>query len=86
MDGNELYRLCQETGQSVWLCTGYVVGAADADIVLLGGKGLLCVRPTVTPQQLKDIVIAYLTRHPETRDSPASLLVDAALIIAFTCP
>jgi hypothetical protein len=45
-----------------------------------------CIPESATNQQLKDVVVRYLERHPETRHQPARMLANLALGKAFPCP
>ncbi|MFN7388163.1 Rap1a/Tai family immunity protein [Brevundimonas sp.] len=47
---------------------------------------LVCAPPGVTARQMRDVVVTYLERHPETRHQSASLIIFGALGEAFPCP
>jgi len=74
--------------QSDAYCIGFVVGVVD-DETMIGDilkRPIICLRPSVTAGQLRDVVIAYLQRHPEKRDYTAASLVMSAVLDAFPCP
>lgn len=91
INGNELYGWCStkdpatvNTAQS--LCTAYVLGAVDEFEMTRAGLGkTTCLRQGIITRQLVDVVTASLRDHPETRDKPASALVQAAIMHAL-CP
>jgi hypothetical protein len=86
-DGNALFDRCQgddpderERDTKVALCTGYVVGVADAL-----DETSFCLSPGVTAAQIRDVVKFYLRDHPERRHYGASSLVTDALKEKFPC-
>jgi Rap1a immunity proteins len=48
-------------------------------------KKLSCEPPGVTAGQVKDVVVRYLEKHPESRHAVGASLVLAALYEAFPC-
>jgi hypothetical protein len=80
--GNSLLELCQEREGSYrqGVCTGYILGAADAV------REATCMPAGVTKGQLRDVVVGYLTAHPEERHMPGDYLVHVAIANAFKCP
>lgn len=80
LDGNQLFELC--AGQSP-ICTGYVMGIADAKDRDKQGISF-CIPDGVSKTQLQDVVVNYLRKNTERR-FPAPLLVGAALAEAFRC-
>ncbi|QDZ06400.1 hypothetical protein FPZ24_02020 [Sphingomonas panacisoli] len=88
--GNKLYKLCTAPpGDSdVGLCLGLVGGASDmlAAIQGIAGGSSVCTSSNVTLGQEKDVVVKYLSDHPEVRDRSAASIVLVALSQAFPCP
>ena len=93
--GNDLYRLCSEgrvEGRNNF-CTGYVEGVSDAvDLVnTLTAHGMyprVCLPPAeqkVAVEQVRDIVVQWLTAHPERRHQDAAGEALWALMTAFPC-
>lgn len=86
--GNTLHEQCQDgSGFSSGICMGYAVGVADAMMKkrkLLGYQA--CFPKGVTRAQVMDVVMAWLTKHPEKRHLAAWSLVIVALDEAFPCP
>jgi hypothetical protein len=82
-------------------CRGYVVGVADAISVVnaqLKANGLATAVPSTCvpyrnaetthgaePEQVRDVVVQYLTAHPETRHQAAAAEAWKALLAAFPC-
>lgn len=91
VSGNDLLAFCRNPpGGSV--CTGYVMGVADAlgvNRALMPPEGVAgwraCVPLQVTPGQVRDIVVADLERNPVTRHFGAAALTAKALADAFPC-
>ena len=87
--GNDLFRFCSAGGAtSESLCNGYVAGVVDTVGVfeaIFGVTKITCVEKNVSNEQVKQIVMQYLTAHPETRHLGAAGLVFAALQPAFPC-
>lgn len=90
--GNDLFSDCgADRSDNVYYqksarCTGYIVGALDAleiDALLRGRP--TCISARVTVGQLRDIVMAYLTKNPQDRHMDASALVAVAINDAFQC-
>lgn len=80
LDGNQLFELC--TAQNP-LCTGYVMGVADARDNDQSGISF-CIPGGVSKTQLHDVVLKYLRKNPDRR-FPAPLLVSAAFAEVFQC-
>ena len=80
LDGNQLLELC--TAQSP-ICTGYVMGVADAKDGDQHGIAF-CIPDGTTRAQVQDAVVAYLRRNAERR-FPAQLLVAGALAETYRC-
>jgi Rap1a immunity proteins len=86
--GNDLFRFCSAgvaTSQSI--CNGYVAGVVDTLGVFdaIGVTKITCVEPNVSNEQVKQVVVQYLTAHPETRHLGAAGEVVQALQKAFPC-
>lgn len=85
-DGNLLWGFCKSDPPSL-ICSGYVIGVADA--MVHGQEGVggwhACYRANQTPGQLTDVVKLWLQNHPEKRDYEGSGLVAEALAQAFPC-
>ncbi len=80
LDGNQLFELCSQQSQ---ICTGYVMGIADAKDRDQHGISF-CIPDGVSNARLQDVVVKYLSKNTEHR-FPAPLLVSAALAEAFRC-
>jgi hypothetical protein len=80
LDGNQLLELC--AAQSP-ICTGYVMGIADAKDRDQHGI-TFCIPDGTSRTQLQDTVVAYLRKNTERR-FPAHLLVSGALAEAYRC-
>jgi len=91
-DGNRLYSDCKNESDTMaqGFCVGYVSGLVDLDLVyasmIEGYRPQYCLRSSVNPMQLKDLVIQYLEANPEQRQYPAASSVIMALKNAFPCP
>jgi hypothetical protein len=95
--GNDLWALCgSNLSSDQFACLTYVVGIADAmnappkNGTYYQQEGLsgfqACLRPSMTRQQVADVVRLYLENHPEERDETAAGLVAFVLATAFPCP
>ena len=91
-DGNRLYSDCKNESDTMaqGFCVGYVSGLVDLDLVYAsmidGYRPQYCLRSSVNPMHLKDIVTQYLEANPEQRQHPAAGNVIMALKNAFPCP
>jgi hypothetical protein len=95
--GNELYADCTSSdGTDRIFCQGYIAAIVDAARLRAPGGGLgpgvaggyrMCITASAggTLQQMVDIVVKFLTAHPEERHLPASPLAAGALSVAFPC-
>jgi len=82
LTGKELLQMCGSNFNTDYgYCAGYVTGVADE---LLGGN-IACHRVTVKSQQLRDITVRYMEKHPESLKQPARRVTAAALAAAFPC-
>lgn len=95
--GNKLLEKCKgENNIDFGICVGYITAVSDEiafeekRYAVVNGKPIAmlraCVRNGVTAGQLRDIVVKYLTEHPEIRDYSAEGPVGVALASAFPCP
>jgi hypothetical protein len=80
LDGNQLFELCSGDDQ---ICTGYVMGVADARDGDSHGIQF-CIPDGVPRAQLREIVVTYLRNSPK-RSFPASIMVSGALAEKFQC-
>jgi hypothetical protein len=72
-------------------CLGYIAGVSDTiDAVQSQGETVVgwrsCSPKQVTGIQVKDVVVRFLTGHPEVRHLTAASLTARALAEAFPCP
>ncbi|MEP5188127.1 MAG: Rap1a/Tai family immunity protein [Marinomonas sp.] len=94
VDGNELLAKCSTPkGDTLFYmhqsyCIAYVVGSVDALTsaqTIDGFPTIICVPENVSSNQLKDIVLLYLEKHPEDRHLGGSTIVMVAVAKAFPC-
>jgi hypothetical protein len=93
VDGNELFRVCSNSHDVAQAyCTGYVVGVTDAFMAVNGlianGRTMPSTCPPkehLAPDQVRDVVVQYLTTHPEERHLAAAADALRALLAAFPC-
>jgi hypothetical protein len=81
--GNDLYDLCQ---QDLWGCTVFIQGVIDGQMAAVMGTNrdvAYCIPQGSEPAQVRDVVVAFLTAHPENRHMMAGSLVAAALTQAW---
>lgn len=81
--GNSLFDLCRKDEFS---CTVYIQGVLDGQfstIVATSRDVAYCIPESSKPQQVKDVVVAYLTAHPERRHLLAAGLITNALADAW---
>jgi hypothetical protein len=94
LTGNELFEKCLQQAPNyleMGTCLGFVGGTADAMAAaqISGGTAMglrACLPPGVTAWQARDVVMRFLTYHPEVRHHAAAPLVARALAAAFPCP
>jgi hypothetical protein len=82
-EGNELHELCQKDEVS---CTTYILGVIDGQFSVIIGTSrdvAYCIPSGSKAKQVKDVVVAYLTAHPESRHLLASGLITNALAGAW---
>lgn len=87
IDGNELLRLLQTSGQPRSAGMLYVMGVADAvDRQRTKYKQCFAIPEKVTAGQMADVVQQFLEKNPSGRHFKAADLVASALEDAFPCP
>ena len=93
-DGNVLLDHCsKEKDDPVYYinesaCLMYILGVYDGlemDNAIHKTKKYYCVPENVQARQIREIVVAYLKKHPENRQWPAAGLITIALKEAFPC-
>ena len=83
VDGNSLHNdLSSEKTNLKMYALGYIAGVAD--VLLL--SDVLCMHVDVTQGQIRDVVKNFLDSNPQSRNLPASLLVQVALGKYWQCP
>ena len=92
--GNKLLQACSD-GHDVTqgYCKGYAVGVADAisavNAMKANGMAIpsICIPQAehITTEQVRDVVVQYLTAHPETRHETAAGHALLRLQAAFPC-
>jgi hypothetical protein len=85
--GRDLFGFCSNrSANSQSFCNGYLAGVADAlSVVNTMGVKTACLQLNIANEQVKDIVMQYLTAHPEKRDLAAAGQGLMALQAAFPC-
>ena len=79
-NGNMLYSYLS-SDSDYWEGFGYILGVTDA----LTYDGNHCREKAITTGQIKDVVIAYLEKHPEERHYSAPSIIYNALQEALPC-
>jgi hypothetical protein len=64
---------------SVGYCSGFITGVIDMT------SDKLCLPKRTTTEQVSDLVVMYLRKHPELRQYAAAWTVETALKQAFPC-
>lgn len=93
VDGNQLFSVCSDDHHfNQAYCKGYVVGVTDAlnvvtaQLANIGSIAPACMpKEHFAPEQARDVVVQYLTAHPETRHEAAAAEAVKALLAAFPC-
>ena len=90
LTGKDLYGDCSKPQGSFsqGFCSGYISGVVDAIEHYQVGKGAeksVCVPKEASIGQVKEVVVRYLTQHPDERNYTASSLVWDAVRNAFPC-
>lgn len=86
--GNTLLAKCRNKAPEYALaCTAYIVGVVDGikKDVFIGRARPNCWPAQMQAEDVRKIVIDYLTRYPDQRDAPASVLVSVALNGRYPC-
>ena len=89
--GNDLFRICSNYAAALSFCGGYVQGVADTLSMVKAWKEngseavTFCLDRNMQADQIKDIVMQYLTAHPETRHLAAAGEALMALHAALPC-
>ena len=82
LTAQELLQMCGSSFNTDYgYCAGYVTGVADE----LLGSAASCHKVSVKSQQLRDITVRYMEKHPESLNRPARSVTAAALAGAFPC-
>lgn len=89
--GNYWYEICLSNEQgSKGMCLGYVMGLIQLENlknVLSNNIGkIYCSPENVTNRQAIDIFLNYLKNNPTTRNGPAPMLFELAMMQSFPCP
>lgn len=90
LTGKDLYADCSKPQGSFsqGFCSGYISGVVDAIEYYQVGKGAeksVCLPKEASIGQVKEIVVRYLTQHPDQRNNTASSLVWDAVRNAYPC-
>jgi len=87
--GNNLYEDCARGNEGQLYCFGYIAGILDAlndlDPFHVMGEAHVCLPAKVTMGLLRDVVMQYLTAHPELRDQEGAWQLVRAYHKAFPC-
>jgi hypothetical protein len=84
-NGEDLFQACT-TPASSGSCLGYLESVAE---IMSAGASIYgkvaCIPQTTSSNQLRDIALRYLQKHPTTRLTTASEIIASANADAFTC-
>jgi hypothetical protein len=80
--GNDLLQNCQDRNS---ICAAYVTGVADTLEMIAPRLTNICRPEAVTIEQLVDVLISWLERHPAERHRPAAKLAGLAYADAWPC-
>lgn len=85
--GNDLKTECEDSNPvSSGFCLGYILATMNGmEYALTLAETRVCVPATVTVGQMKDVVLAYMRRYPETRDRNMIIIMTAASAEAWPC-
>ena len=96
--GNNLYAVCRSDNTSMsLLCMGYIDGVISGFYASSGYATFVydgvevdtlrgfCLPDGAEMEQQRDVVVNYLRRNPENRQSPAELLIHTAFMEAWPC-
>lgn len=91
--GNAFYRYCRDRNDPTWRrpCEYWIIGAMQAlyytaPFVIGISSPTKCIPPTVTYEQVLDILLKTLREKPEGRNLPTMVILDFSLGHAFPCP
>jgi Rap1a immunity proteins len=85
-DGNRLYVACRSSDHDLkFFCHGYVASISDSLGAQTADQDHVCMPDGVRASQVEDIVVKYLSDHPEVRHYSAWSLGASALRLAFPC-
>ena len=86
-DGNELLELCSNSDYfSQGYCMGYIRAlSSGVNLILYTGGKQICYQPNITVGQMRDVVVSYIRRNPQSRNKDAIVLVSWALAEAWPC-
>jgi hypothetical protein len=91
VNGELLYQWCtasEEHVESSASCNAYILGVFDGN-KFAGRSGYdefqFCITGELTVEQLGEIVSGHLKKFPETKETPASALILAALYNEYPC-
>jgi Rap1a immunity proteins len=89
VNGSELLHMLESDDPQQSFAVGFVLGTLEGWGSAEGNKHhpktAVCVSSRITATQLAQIVKAYLSQWPETRDAPAAFVVIASVARAFPC-
>lgn len=88
LSGNDILRDCASTATFVKQarCTGYIEGIADYLEMLRALMGAQqCLPPHTEASQVVDAFVAYLRKHPESRQQSAASLGLLAITSTWKC-
>jgi hypothetical protein len=91
--GNQMNDLCQHYREDKYKsqlgtgCAMYIAGATQTVIMSGGTEDLpwACPGTGVNQEQITDVVVKWLTDHPEKRDLPAPVISAEAMHEAWPC-
>jgi Rap1a immunity proteins len=85
LDGNQILQTCENTsGYNQGFCLGYLMGVVDS--LVNGAAPVMCTNDFVTLGQMRDIVLKFLSDHPESRHCGAIDITYVSLRNLFPCP
>lgn len=86
--GNDLLTVCRGDLLNILTCTVFLQGVYRGfmgGVAFSKANPIICVPEGANGKQMRDIVVKYVTEHPETRHQTADLLTIKALNSAFPC-
>lgn len=85
--GNGLYGVCTDYDLRQ-PCESFIIGVHDSiSVIAQGGaiRPIFCIPQSVSNEQIRDVVIRFLVRTPETRHHYAAVLIPLALREVWPC-